>query len=468
LRHPSSFPTRRSSDLPEASSGCARVRCRARSLARPVCGPVRGTVAGPVRGARRGCGTGCDASPVRKAAHARGSRLRGKGAGHLARSAGCDPRQAGRDLLRCLPALGSQRGQRAVGGLRDRDLAVGPGSGQSAAHRWHATGADRSLDADARGSVRGDRGGSRARARVGQSRAVHPGPCRGGSVAGRSHTRSGDCPDRGSVRGELGLSPGRARYAGRRADDDPRQPGRFRRRDLLGARRNRGHDRGGGSAPVRGASKRYPERDADHAPARGGNGPVNVNIVTERGDWILNRCARELAERLPNVTVNGTGDVTYYMPAYSWCKPAQIRPGSIGFWTHPTEARLDAYHDRFVANVAMNVTVAAQLAERGAHVTVIRPGVSVPTRRITFGVVGRTYASKRKGEDKIAALVGDGHSVIARGEGWPCPAMPLVLDELPAFYRSIDYLLVTSTEEGGPMPVLDAIAQGVPVIAPNV
>lgn len=195
---------------------------------------------------------------------------------------------------------------------------------------------------------------------------------------------------------------------------------------------------------------------------------MRVNIVTERGDWILNRCARELAERIPGVTVNGTGEVTYYLPAYSWCKPAQIRPGSIGFWTHPTEARLDAYHDRFVANVAMNETVAAQLAKRGAHVTVIRPGVSVPTRRITFGVVGRTYASKRKGEDKIAALVGDGHSVIARGEGWPCPARPLVLDELPEFYRSIDYLLVTSTEEGGPMPVLDAIAQGVPVIAPNV
>ena len=39
---------------------------------------------------------------------------------------------------------------------------------------------------------------------------------------------------------------------------------------------------------------------------------------------------------------------------------------------------------------------------------------------------------------------------------------------MPAFYNSIDYLLVTGKIEGGPMPVKEAIARGVPVIAPDV
>lgn len=50
---------------------------------------------------------------------------------------------------------------------------------------------------------------------------------------------------------------------------------------------------------------------------------------------------------------------------------------------------------------------------------------------------------------------------------WPC-ATPYTIATRAAFYAAIDYLVVTSTEEGGPMPVLEAIARGVPVIAPNV
>ena len=39
---------------------------------------------------------------------------------------------------------------------------------------------------------------------------------------------------------------------------------------------------------------------------------------------------------------------------------------------------------------------------------------------------------------------------------------------MPDFYNNIDYLLILSNNEGGPVPVLEAFATGKPVIAPDV
>jgi hypothetical protein len=39
---------------------------------------------------------------------------------------------------------------------------------------------------------------------------------------------------------------------------------------------------------------------------------------------------------------------------------------------------------------------------------------------------------------------------------------------MPSFYDGIDYLVVLADNEGGPQSVLEALARGKPVIAPNV
>lgn len=39
---------------------------------------------------------------------------------------------------------------------------------------------------------------------------------------------------------------------------------------------------------------------------------------------------------------------------------------------------------------------------------------------------------------------------------------------MPSFYKNIDYLVILSNNEGGLMPVIEAIASGKPVIAPDV
>ena len=54
------------------------------------------------------------------------------------------------------------------------------------------------------------------------------------------------------------------------------------------------------------------------------------------------------------------------------------------------------------------------------------------------------------------------------GSGWPRPSRALDDAEMPAFYREMDYILVPSLYEGGPMCVIEALACGTRVIAPPI
>lgn len=86
-----------------------------------------------------------------------------------------------------------------------------------------------------------------------------------------------------------------------------------------------------------------------------------------------------------------------------------------------------------------------------------------------IGVSGFVDRSGRKGEKLIARLASDleGRAeIVASGEGWPARCISRGLDNLPAFYNSLDAYLCASTIEGVPMPPLEALRCGVPVIIP--
>jgi hypothetical protein len=201
---------------------------------------------------------------------------------------------------------------------------------------------------------------------------------------------------------------------------------------------------------------------------------VRVNVVVTPPDlpWIGGRLARELVARLPqygiDATINGPkADLEYQQFVYGF---PTSRP-AIGVFTHGS-LRPRTFGRSYDGVIAFNPAMIAYLKEADApHPCQIALPVGpefIPQRPPVFGVAGRTYADGRKGEFLVLRMMAAGYDVRAWGSGWPCPTVSDQLTNLPAFYRSLDYYVDTSSDEGGCVPALEAIAMGVPVISHTV
>lgn len=93
-----------------------------------------------------------------------------------------------------------------------------------------------------------------------------------------------------------------------------------------------------------------------------------------------------------------------------------------------------------------------------------------PNQKFTLGVSGYVDRnSGRKGERLVAQLASEldeRFEIIASGEGWPVRCANRSYEGLPSFYNSLDVYLCTSLVEANPMPPLEALACGIPVIIP--
>ena len=204
-----------------------------------------------------------------------------------------------------------------------------------------------------------------------------------------------------------------------------------------------------------------------------------VNIVISDRGWILERLAEEITKRLPYVQFDNSPDigaVLQYYITYS-ARKARASQIEVALFTH-RERDAGASEQFFEAARSVDhcVTMAPfyeqELREAGiADVTTIAPGVDLEAfvPKIKIGVVGRTYHTGRKGE-KVLAEVMDIPSIewFFTGAGWPGPALNLATEEMPDFYRRMDYILVPALYEGGPMCVPEALACGTKVIAPPI
>lgn len=220
---------------------------------------------------------------------------------------------------------------------------------------------------------------------------------------------------------------------------------------------------------------------------------VNVLCRNWDADRVIPRFARYLAAHLGWTLTKKPepGADVYYLSGYfeypfmrKRALPAGVQLAA--YFTHreekpPGNAKA-ALFDEVAGQVGLRIATAAMYAEmlEGHGPTIqIRPPVererfTVPARRpamMTAGFSGYTYRNKRKGEDLARKLVATKAAQRiqwqASGRGWPVTTKMYGWRDMPAFYQSLDVLVVTSRVEGVPMPPLEALSCGVSVVLPR-
>ena len=194
---------------------------------------------------------------------------------------------------------------------------------------------------------------------------------------------------------------------------------------------------------------------------------MKINIVRPTDGWVL----QEIAEgwKLPNSKCSTLPDVN--ADVNIWVNYAMFKSAGkmrktkcdIGWFTHREEGPLGEVFDNVARSMDWCIAMSRNTWERlpKKKVTVIHTAPRFRSSPIKIGVVGREYPRKR------------GHLMSKVTSDVPRVCISFTngnVDEsnMEEFYRSMDYILVLSSLEGGPMCVPEAMALGKPVIAPNV
>jgi len=219
---------------------------------------------------------------------------------------------------------------------------------------------------------------------------------------------------------------------------------------------------------------------------------LDVNVVCRnyREDRVIPRFSRYLCDflgwELSGKPIKGA-DV-YYLSGYFEIQmlPQNFAAPMAAYFTHkevdpPGNAKARLF-DRVAGLVDLRVVTASMYAvevmEHG-FTTKINPPVerhrfTIPKSRnqkLTAGFSGYTYSNGRKGESLARGLLSAAKNKkiewVASGRGWPVKTVRYPWAELPAFYQSLDVLVVTALVEGVPMPPLEVLSCGGSVVIPR-
>jgi len=211
------------------------------------------------------------------------------------------------------------------------------------------------------------------------------------------------------------------------------------------------------------------------------NERLRVRIITEKPGWIMHRKAEEIAKRLPNAVINEDypeANIHYYIN-YGYFNRRPATGVVIANYTHYDPNKLNDKWESVAREVdhciAVATTAAKDIERFGIakeKITVIPVGADKSFKpKMTLGLVGRVYPGGRKGEHLVEALLEDkdlmdGLQIVSLSDSWGVPTWSF--DNMDDFYRSIDYLLVPSLYEGGPVPFMEALGCGTMSIAPAI
>lgn len=211
------------------------------------------------------------------------------------------------------------------------------------------------------------------------------------------------------------------------------------------------------------------------------NEKIRLRIITEKPGWIMHRMAEEIAKKLPNVVINDNypdANIHYYIN-YGYYNKKPEQGIVVANFTHYDPEKLNDKWESVAHSVdhcvAISNHTASYVKKFDVHsnkITVIPTGADKSFKpKLTLGLVGRTYTGGRKGEHLVKALLDDKDimenlQIVSLSDSWGVPTWDF--KEMSDFYRSIDYLLVPSIYEGGPVPFMEALACGTMAIAPAI
>lgn len=222
---------------------------------------------------------------------------------------------------------------------------------------------------------------------------------------------------------------------------------------------------------------------------------VNVHIVDrdhQKSDRILPRLARTLANEngwTIGATPNGTAEVNHFSSyiEYGERHSDWHFTRTAAYFTHYDDSipYKSFWWEMAATQCDLRVVTAPMYLESlsvygltvlahppvDQHLFIIRPKEPHDKPRVGLSGFVQKRGSDRKGTKYVSKLMNSklGHKleIVASGIGWPCPTRQRKFGELPSFYTSLDVLLCTSVLEGNPMPPLEALACGIPVVIPR-
>ena len=182
--------------------------------------------------------------------------------------------------------------------------------------------------------------------------------------------------------------------------------------------------------------------------------------------------SEQWAEHLPNCTISSrepdkNADINFFVSWHFYKKSTNI---DVGWFTHREKdikrsRQFNKKAQQMDYCICPSINTFNLLPKE--KTSILKHGIGDEynniNEKIVFGIVGREYDTGRKQfniVDDYLKSIPNTEYLFTNGK--------ISKEEMPNFYKKINYLLILSNIEGGPVPVLEAIAMGTPVIAPDV
>lgn len=200
------------------------------------------------------------------------------------------------------------------------------------------------------------------------------------------------------------------------------------------------------------------------------------HIVYRMAQWLVDGNGWSIGDAPDN-----SADVNYYMPYLKFDvkqQPDTLMAAYFTHYEHGTPWKTDQWHLASAYIDAPFVTSPiycapefylerAQVVTPGVDRDRFRPLDREPNKTPVIGMAG--VGQKRKGPGMIVDLFYSGLRIDLRiaGMNWPFPFATVPDEYMAVWYSNLDVYLCTSTIEGIPAPVLEALACDVKVVIPN-